>query len=78
MEKSRKQRLKEKRTLMHVINTCIKHKISYDQFKGGCFTVSDFVSGIFVFREQAMSYSSQSIFELRDKLEVYIKHHKQK
>lgn len=75
-EKTRKQKLKEKRCRMHVIHTCEKYGIGYQMYCTGTFQVTDFKNGSFKFSEQAGHKWSQSIFELRDKLDVYIKHNK--
>lgn len=77
MEKTKKQKLKEKRCRMHVIHTCEKYKIGYESYSTGTFYVKDFKNGEFKFSEQTGHSWNQSIFELRDKLDVYIKHNKQ-
>lgn len=69
---------KDKRTLMHVINTCIKYNIGFQMYESGSFEVSDFHHGQnrFLFREESLMSYNQSISELRDKLDVYIKNNK--
>lgn len=72
-KKTRKQKLKEKRCRMHVINTCEKYGLGYELFSTGTFQVTYFKGGSFKFSEQTGNNWSQSIFELRDKLDNFIK-----
>lgn len=71
----KKKKQKEKRCLMHVINTCIKYNIGFQLYEHGSFYVTDFCysTGSFLFREESMDAYSQTIFELRDKLDAYLK-----
>lgn len=74
-EKTRKQKLKEKRCRMHVINTCEKYGIGYQMYESGNFWVTyyDHDNCDFTFREEAGMQWNQSIFELREKLDNFIK-----
>jgi len=74
-EKTRKQKLKEKRCRMHVINTCEKYGIGYQMYESGNFMVTqfDYDNREFTFREEAGMAWNQSIFELREKLDNFIK-----
>ena len=82
MENSRKQRLKDRRTFNHIINTCNKNSIGYTMYCHGAFYVQDFnsVTNKFDFSEESALGnrlpSIQSLSELRDKLDIYIKYHK--
>lgn len=74
-EKTRKQKLKEKRCRMHVIHTCEKYGIGYQMYESGNFFVTHFDhdNNEFTFKEEAGMSWNQSIFELREKLDNFIK-----
>lgn len=76
---TRKQKQKERRTLNHIFNTCVKHGLTfqwhnygYDAVEVQCY---NFEKGSFMFNEKSGKYDL-SINELRSRVDQFIKERK--